>query len=318
MSLGRVVVPRELLPAGLALLEDRCELVRGSLELTREEILALVAGADAVAPDLTVRVDDRFLDAAGPDLKVVANFAVGYDNIDLDACRGRGVAVTNTPDVLTNATAELALTLALSAARDLPAAERKLRAGEWQGWDPAEYRGFELAGSTVGIVGMGRIGSRFAELLAGFGVDLLYSSRRRKPQEEDRLGARRAGLEELLSKSDLVSLHLPASPENRHLINARTLALMKPTAILVNTGRGMLVDSVALAGALEAGRLGAAGLDVFEHEPEVAPELLAAPRTSLSPHIGSATYRARDLMSGLVARNVIAALSGEELLTRVV
>lgn len=303
---------RRLLPAGRELLEPRFELVSLGLEASREQMLAAAPGADAIIADLRVAVDGELLDAAGPGLRVVANIAVGYDNIDLDACRERGVIATNTPDVLTNATAELALTLALSAARDLPAAERKLRAGEWQGWDPGEYRGRELSGSTVGVVGMGRIGTRFAELISGFGVELLYTSRARKPDAEAKLGARKVELDELLRRSDLVSLHLPALPDNHHLIDGEALALMKPTAILVNTGRGTLIDSAAVAEALEAGRLGAAGLDVFEGEPGVPAELLAAPRTSLAPHIGSATYEARDAMCELVARNVIAVLSGED------
>lgn len=308
---------RELLPAGQELLEGGFDLVKLGLDATREEMLAAAAGADGIVADLRVRVDGELLDAAGPGLKVVANIAVGYDNVDLDACRQRGVVATNTPDVLTNATAELALTLALSAARDLPAAERKLRAAEWEGWDPGEYRGYELAGSTVGVVGMGRIGARFAELISGFGVDLLYTSRRPKPEAEAALGAERVELPELLRRSDLVSLHLPALPDNHHLIDRETLGLMKPTAILVNTGRGTLVDSLAVAEALREGRLGAAGLDVFEGEPGVPPELLEAPRTSLAPHIGSATYRARDGMCELAARNVAAVLTGEPPVTPV-
>ncbi len=300
-----------LLPAGMDLLEEHFEVASLGLDSTREAILAAVPGADGIAADLVTRIDGELLDAAGPQLKIVANFAVGYDNIDLEACRERGVTVTNTPGVLTNATAELALALALAAARDLPQAGRKLRAGEWQGWDPGEYRGFELAGATIGIVGLGRIGTRFAELVSGFGGERLYTSRSPKPEAEQRLGLKRAELAELLERSDLVSLHLPATPDTHHLIDREALARMKPTAVLVNTGRGTLVDSPALAEVLEAGRLGAAGLDVFEGEPEVSPELLAAPRTALAPHIGSATYRTRDAMAELAAVNLIAVLAGE-------
>lgn len=308
----KVVILRELLPAGMRLLEPRFEVTSLGLDTPRKEMLKAAAGADGLVTDATLTVDAELLDAAGPQLKVVANFAVGYDNIDLGACRERGVTVTNTPGVLSNATAEMALALALAAARDLSGAERTIRAGEWAGWDPAEYRGFELADSTIGIVGLGRIGTRFAELVAGFGGERLYTSRRAKPDAERRLGLERVELEELLTRSDLVSLHLPATPETRHLIDRRALALMKPTAVLVNTGRGTLVDSLALAEALESDRLGAAGLDVFEGEPEVPAELLAAPRTALAPHIGSSTFRTRDAMSELVARNVIAVLDGSE------
>ena len=275
-------------------------------------------GVAAIVADPTVPVDADLLDAAGPALRVVANFAVGYDNVDLDACRERGIAVTNTPDVLTNATAELALALALAAARHLPETERLLRAGGWHGWDPGAHRGLELSGSTAGIVGLGRIGRRFAELLSGFGVELLYSSPSAKEEAERELGATRVGLDELLRRADLISLHAPASSENHHLIDAQALALIKPTAVLVNTSRGGLVDLGALAAALREDRLGAAGLDVFEGEPQVPTEILEAPRTALTPHIGSATVKARDGMARSAAENVIAVLEGREPPNRVV
>lgn len=308
---ARVTILRDLLPAGRDLLQERFEVSSLGLEATREQVLAGVAGAAGLVADLTVDVDSELLDAAGPQLRVVANFGVGYDNIDLEACSRRGVVVTNTPDVLTDATAELALALAMAAARDLPGAERDLRAGSWRGWDPARWRGYELSGVTVGVVGAGRIGGRFMELVSGFGGERLYTARSPKPDLETRLGARRVELEELLRHSDLVSLHLPGGPETRHLIGEAALGLMKPTAVLVNTGRGTLVDSKALAAALAEGRLGAAGLDVFEGEPALDPALLEAPRVALAPHIGSATYRARDRMARMVADNVTAVLSGQ-------
>ena len=311
------MILRGVLQAGLDLLGEQHELRVGGLDSTPEQWLELVEGADVIVVDPTVPVGPELLDMAGDRLKLVANFAVGYDNVDLGACSERGVTVTNTPDVLTDATAELAVALTLSAARDLPAAERSLRAGEWSGWDPARYRGFELSGSTVGVVGMGRIGRRYAELMSGFGVDLLYTSRRSREEVEMELGAHRTGLDELLSRSDVISLHLPATDHTRHTIDRRAIDLMKPTAILVNTGRGGLVDSSAVAAALSEGRLGAAGLDVYEGEPGVPEELLGAPRTTLTPHIGSATYRARDAMAELVAINVIAVLEGREPVTPV-
>jgi glyoxylate reductase len=307
----KVVIMRELLPAGRKQLDDRFDLSSLGLDATRSEMLAGAAGASGLVTDLTFAVDGELLDAAGPQLEVVSNFGVGYDNVDLAACAERGVIVTNTPDALTNATAELALALAMAAARDLPQAERDLRGGTWQGWDPARWRGFELTGSTIGVVGAGRIGGRFMELVAGFGGERLYTSRRPKPGLESKLGAVRVELDELLSRSDLISLHLPGSPDTHHAIDQRAIGLMKPTAVLVNTGRGTLVDSAALARALEEGRLGAAGRDVFEGEPTVPPELLAAPRVALAPHIGSATYRSRDEMSRIVAANVTAVLRGD-------
>ncbi|MCB0862212.1 MAG: D-glycerate dehydrogenase [Solirubrobacterales bacterium] len=309
---SRVVVLRELLPAGRELLAARFETDSLGLDATREQMLAAAAGAHALVTDLTFAVDGELLDAAGSQLKVVANFGVGYDNVDLAACAEREVVVTNTPDALTNATAELALTLAMAAARDLSGAEKDLREGSWQGWDPARWRGFELSGATIGVVGAGRIGGRFMELVAGLGGERLYTARQPKPELELKLGAERVHLDDLLRRSDLVSLHLPGTPETRHLIDERALGLMKPTAVLVNTGRGTLVDSKALIRALDEGRLGAAGLDVFEGEPDLDPGFLSAPRVALAPHIGSATFRARDEMSRLVAANVIAVLDGRE------
>jgi len=312
LSNVRVTVCRELLPAGAGPLADRFELVSGGLDADRERILALVAGAGAVVSDPTVAVDSELLAAAGPQLRVVANFAVGTDNIDLEACRAAGVAVTNTPDVLTNATAELALGLTLAAARRLGEAERDLRAGAWTGWDPRAYRGLELSGATIGVVGLGRIGARYAELLSGLGVELLYAGPSRKPEAEQRLGARRAELSELLAEADVISLHAPASPATRHLVDAGALRLVRPDAVLVNTSRGALVDLGAVATALREGRLGAAGLDVFEGEPAVPREILEAPRAVLTPHVGSATVRARDAMARTAAENVIAVLEGLE------
>lgn len=306
------MILRELLPAGRELLDEAFEVAGLGLDASREQMLAAAAGADGLVTDLTFPVDGELLDAAGPQLKVVANFGVGYDNVDLAACAERGVTVTNTPGALTNATAELALALAMAAARDLPKAEQDLREGTWQGWDPKRWRGFELSGATIGVVGAGRIGGRFMELVAGFGGERLYTSRQPKPDLESRLGAERVELEELLSRSDLVSLHLPGGSETTHLIDERALALMKPTAVLVNTGRGTLIDSKALIRALEDGRIGAAGLDVYEDEPDFDPDFLTAPRVALAPHIGSATYRSRDEMSRLVAANVIAVLGGRE------
>ena len=243
---------------------------------------------------------------------MVANFAVGYDNIDLDACRARGVVVTNTPDVLTEATAELALALTLAAARRLSEGERDLRAGRWKGLRPIAYLGLELRGAVVGVVGLGRIGGRYAELVAAVGAELLYTARSQKPEAERELGARRSELHELLEAADVVSLHAPGRPETRHLIGPRELELIGPHGVLVNTARGSLVDEAALAAALRDGTLGAAGLDVYEDEPRVPAEILEAPHAVLVPHIGSATVKARDAMARLVADNVIAVLEGRE------
>jgi lactate dehydrogenase-like 2-hydroxyacid dehydrogenase len=308
----RIVIARHLPEAGRALLAERFEVDMGG----PGELAERVRGAAALVADPTVRVDGALLDAAGDSLKVVANFAVGYDNVDLAACEERGVIVTNTPDVLTNATAELALALMLAAARRMGEAERLLRAARWTGWHPGQLLGMELGGSTVGIVGLGRIGTRVAELLRGFDVTLIYTAR--SPHaEEAHLGAQYAPLDELLARADFVTLHVPLSQETRHMIDAEAFGRMKRGAVLVNTSRGALVDSAALARALADGQLFAAGLDVYEHEPDVPAELLAHESVVLLPHIGSATHAARDGMARLVAENVIAVLEGRPALTPV-
>jgi len=307
-----VVIARVLLPAGRDRLAERYELREGGLDATRDDLLEMAPGADALVPDSSVPVDSEVLDACGDGLRVVANFAVGYDNVDLDACRERGVPVTNTPDVLTEATAELAMALTFAAARQMSDAERDLRAGRWGGWDPAAYRGIEIRGSTVGVIGMGRIGERYARLAHGLGAEVVYTSRSPNPEAERELGAKPLELSELLEAADVVSLHAPSTPETRGLIGGPEVELIGPQGVLVNTSRGPLVDSDAVAAALESGALGAAGLDVYENEPQVSPRLLEAPRCVLLPHIGSATVPSRDGMANAVADNVIAVLEGGE------
>jgi glyoxylate reductase len=293
-------------------LAERCDVVEGGLDAAPPRIRELASGAEAIVADPTVPVGDELLDAAGSQLRVVANFAVGYDNVDVDACRRRGVAVTNTPGVLTDATAELALALTLAAARRTNSAEASLRDGRWVGWDPGAYLGLELSGATFGVVGLGRIGRRYAELVAPLAGELLYASRGRKPEAERELGAVPVDLDGLVRRADVVSIHAPSNPETSGLIGRRELVAMRSHAVLVNTSRGPLVDSAALADALCDGEIGAAGLDVYEREPDVPPELLSAPRCVLLPHIGSATDRARAAMASLVAENVLAVLGGTE------
>jgi glyoxylate reductase len=294
-------------------LAAECELRAGGLGRLTE----LVHGVDAIVADPTVTVDEAVLEAAGERLRIVANFAVGHDNVDLQACRRRGVAVTNTPDVLTDATAELALTLTMAAARRITEAEEELRAGRWVGPDPEAFLGFELTGATFGVVGMGRIGRRYAELVRPLAGAIIYTARSRKVSAERDLAARQADLGELIRRADVVSLHLPATPATAGLVGRDELRAMNRHAILVNTARGTLVDSGALAEALRDGEIGAAGLDVYEAEPGVPASLLDAPRCVLLPHIGSATTKARDAMARLVADNVLAVLRGAEPPTRV-
>jgi glyoxylate reductase len=307
-----VLIARRIPAVGAERIAERCEVREGGLGATAEEIGTLVGGVEAIVSDPTVAVGPELLDAAGPSLKLVANFAVGYDNLDLDACRDRSIVATNTPDVLTNATAELALGLTLAAARRLPAAERRLRDGEWTGFDTTGELGTELSGATFGIVGMGRIGRRYAELVRPMAGSIVYSSRSAEPEVETTLGAVRLDLDRLLDDADVVSIHASASAETVGMIAAAELDRMRPGAILVNTARGSLVDSRALAAALIDGGIGAAGLDVYEDEPEVPPELLEAPNCVLLPHVGSATRTARDAMANLVADSVLAVLDGRE------
>jgi glyoxylate reductase len=312
-----VVIARVLLPAGLEPLRDRFEVRVGGIEATREEILSIAPRATALVADPSVAIDAELLDACGDGLRLVANFAVGYDNVDLEACGRRGVVVTNTPNVLTEATAELAMALTLAAARRMSDAERDLRAGKWGGWDPSAYRGIEIWGSTVGVIGMGRIGYCYARLARGLGAQIIYAGPSAKLEAESELGASRLEMPALLEAADVVSIHAPSTPDTRGMIGARELELIGSEGVLVNTSRGPLVDSEAVAAALESGALGAAGLDVYENEPDVSPRLLEAPRCVLLPHIGSATVPARDGMARAVADNVIAVLEGRDPPSRV-
>jgi glyoxylate reductase len=314
----KVVVARTLPAAGLDRLTARFDIDVGGLPLDRDWLAEHVAGAHAIVADPTVAVDGELLDRAGEQLAVVANFAVGFDNIDTDAVRERGLRATNTPDVLTNATAELAVALMQAAGRRMVETDQIFRRGEWVGWEPEQFLGRELRGATVGLIGFGRIGQRVAELLAGFEVRLVFADAHPMDEAAARLSAQRMALDELLAAADYVSLHVNLTPETRHMINAQTLAGCKPGAILVNTCGGGVVDTAALVGALRDGPLAAAGLDVYEDEPAVPAHLVQLPNTVLVPHIGSATRVTRDAMATLCADNVIAVLSGEEPPTPVV
>jgi glyoxylate reductase len=311
-SRPKVLVARTLPAVGLDLLSRRFDVETGGLRADPAWLVDRVCGASAIVADPTVRIDGDLLDAAGGTLRVVANFAVGYDNIDTQAVRDRGLRATNTPDVLTNATAELAVSLMLAVGRRIAETDRLLRAGGWDGWEPEQFLGRELAGATVGLVGFGRIGRRVAELLRGFEPRVVFAARRPMDAWAARLGAQRVELDELLGVSDYVSLHVNLTPESRHLIDAARLSGMKRGAILVNTSRGGVLDTDALIDALRTGRLGGAGLDVYENEPHVPAELTALPNTVLVPHIGSATRSTRDAMARLCAENVIAVLDGRE------
>jgi len=280
-----------------------------------EKIHGFIAGCDILVSMFANKVDAAMLDAAGPGLRGVCNFAVGFNNVDLDACRERGILVTNTPDAVTEGTADLAWMLTLAVARRLIEGDRFARTGAWQRHGPlgmAEFLGMDLTGRTLLVVGAGRIGYAVAARALAWGMRVLYTARSRKWNFElAPINARRVELDEGLAEADVVSIHTPLTDETRHLIDARRLALMKPTAILVNTARGPVVDEAALAEALAEKKIWGAGLDVFEREPEIHPGLVELDNVTMTPHIGSAEVRFREEMTSMVARNAEAILRGE-------
>jgi len=312
--MSRVVVTGRIPETALEKLraEHEVDAWSGPESIGREELLRRVAGADAVVSLLTERIDAELLDAAGPQLKVVANVAVGYDNIDVPACTERGIVAANTPGVLTEATADIALGLILSATRRLGEGERLIRSGQAWKWGMFFLLGSSLQGKTLGVVGMGGIGQATARRAKAFGMEIVYQSRSEiDPGIAAELGARRVELDELLAISDVVSLHCPYGPATHHLIGAEQLAAMKSSAYLVNTARGPIVDEAALASALRDGQIAGAGLDVFENEPSVHPGLLELENVVLVPHLGSATVETRTAMAMLAAENVLAVLNDE-------
>jgi glyoxylate reductase len=307
----KVLVTREIPEAGLRPLEAYDLTVLSEAPPARDELLEAAKGAEGVLSNVTEKMDAEFMDAAGDGLKVIANMAVGYDNVDVEAAKKRGIAVTNTPGVLDETTADTAFMLLLAAARRLGESERTLRAGNWEWWGPKLFVGVDVWGKKLGIVGMGRIGQAVARRGRGFGMEVLYHNRSRNENAEKELAARYTDLEELLETADFVSVHTPLTDETRHLIGPGELDKMKPTAVLVNTSRGPVVDEGALADALSEGHIFAAGLDVYEEEPEVHPKLLQLENAVLAPHIGSGSQETRDRMAVLAAENVVAVLAGE-------
>ncbi|MCB9680508.1 MAG: D-glycerate dehydrogenase [Alphaproteobacteria bacterium] len=307
----RVLVTQPIDPAGRALLDAAgldVTVHPGPAPMTPAALREAVRGCAGLISMPTDRIDGDVLDA-GP-VRVVAQHAVGLDNVDLDAARARGVVVTNTPGVLTDATADLAMALLLAASRHVVAGDRLVRRGGFQGWRPMMLRGLDLAGARLGIVGFGRIGRAVARRAAAFGMEVVHSGR---PGADDGLP-----FDTLLATSDVVSLHCPLTPATHHLVDAAALARMKPTAVLVNTARGPVVDEAALAAALRAGRLAAAALDVFEAEPVVHPDLLDLDNVVLAPHLGSATWQTRRAMATKAATNLLAFVGGQAPPDRVV
>jgi lactate dehydrogenase-like 2-hydroxyacid dehydrogenase len=317
---GHVYVSRLLTDRAMAALDELGHplVVGQERPPTREELLRDVAGAVAVVCTLTDPVDADVLDAAGRQLRIVANVAVGYDNIDVPALHERGVVVTNTPGVLDDATADLAMGLILAAARRIPEGDRFLRRETPWIWGPRMMVGLDLsAGATLGIVGYGRIGRAVARRARAFGMRMLATPSRARVWDADADQVTFVELDELLAESDVVTLHVPLTPETHHLIGDAALSRMKPAALLVNTARGPVVDTDALVRALQEGRIGGAALDVFEDEPDVDPRLVALEQVVLTPHLGSAGTATREAMCGLAVRNVAEVLAGRPPVTPV-
>lgn len=308
----KILVTREVFDETLAYLAQHCEVESNQPDVAfaPDALRQHLAGKDGVVCCLTDRIDTKLLESC-PQLKVVANIAVGYNNIDLAACTARGVMATNTPGVLDDSTADLAWALMLATARRITEVEGYIRAGEWTGWRLKQWLGVDVHHATLGIIGMGRIGQVIAKRASGFDMKVIYSNRRRVAAAlEQRLNATYVSKEELLKQADFVVLQVPYSPETHHLIGAAELKTMKPTAILINSTRGGVVDDAALIEALTNGTLRGAGLDVFENEPKLNPGFLQLKNVVLSPHIGSSTEATRRAMAMTAARNLVAALSG--------
>lgn len=303
-----VIVTRKLLPE----VERRMdELFNVSLNptdtpLNRQQLIAAMRNCDVLVPTVTDRIDAEMIAAAGDRLGLIANFGAGTDHIDLAAARARKIIVTNTPGVFTDDTADMTMALILLIPRRFAEGARTIQAGKWQGWAPSAMLGHRIGGKQLGIVGMGRIGQAVAHRARAFGLSVVYHNRHRLPAAlENMLGARyEPDLDRLVAEADILTLHCPASPETKNIINARRIALMKPEAYLVNTARGDLIDEEAMIAALETGKLGGAGLDVFSNEPAINPRLLSLPNVVLLPHLGSATFEGREASGERVIANI--------------
>ena len=311
-------VSRVLPDPVMAAIRERFELVQEPLDVSSAPSALQSGLSDSVAAivTLTDRLNADVL-AAAPHLKIVANYAVGYNNIDVDAARRRGIVVTNTPDVLTDATADLTWALILATARRVIEGDRLVRSGQWTGWTPTQLLGTAVAGRTLGIIGMGRIGQAVAQRAAGFRMKVCYCSRRRADSPSDAVAWEFLPLQALLAGSDIVTIHVPLTQETRHLIGAQELAKMRRAAILINTARGPIVDESALVAALSNREISGAGLDVFEEEPRLHPRLATMPQVVLLPHLGSATMEARVQMGMTCVKNIEAVLSGQPAPNRV-
>jgi len=313
--MAKIFVTRKIPKAGLDVLKaagHRVAAYPKSTAIPRKDLLKAVKGAHAVLSLLTDKVDDELFVAAGLQLKIVANLAVGYDNFDLAAFKKRGVLAANTPGILTSAVAEHAFALMLACAKRIAEADRFTRAGKYKGWEPELLLGTELAGKTIGVIGLGRIGTQLVQRsVRGMDMKAMYYDVKRNEAVEKEYGAVYAPIADILKTADVVSLHVPLLPTTRHLIDAKALKTMKRSAILINTSRGPVIDEKALVAALKAGRIAYAGLDVYENEPKLAPGLAKLPNVVLTPHTASATVETRSEMAKLAARAIVEALDGK-------
>jgi glyoxylate reductase len=313
----KVFVTRRIPEAGLALLRARKDIAltvyAKDKVIPRSDLLAGIRGADAVLSLLTDKIDEAALKTAGSQLKIVSNYAVGFDNIDLAACKARNVKIANTPGVLSNAVAEHTFALMMSIARRIPESDDFMRSGRYRGWEPMLLVGSGIQGKTLGVIGLGRIGKGVVDRAAkGMGMKIMYYDLKRdKAFEQAEPGTRYASIDRIVSDADFISIHVPLLPSTRHLIDARRLKMMKKTAYLINTSRGPIIDEKALVGALRKGQIAGAALDVFENEPKLAPGLAKLKNVVLTPHTASATIEARDDMATMAAQAIIAVLDGK-------
>ncbi len=310
MTKPKIYITRHFPGPGIETLRERYNVTMNSSNrvLSKWQLRRAVRGVDVIVCLLTDRIDAQVLDAAGDNLKLVANYAVGYDNIDIQAAKQRDIVVTNTPGVLTHAVAEFTFALALAVARRITEADRFTRANKYRQWEPELMIGMQLEGKTMGIVGLGRIGGRVAKIAESFGMKVIYTDERRNHTLEKQYNLVFHELDTVLHEADFISLHLPLLPTTKHLIDAKALASMKPTAIVINTARGPIIHEQALIQALQNKEIAGAGLDVFEREPIISRQLARLDNVVITPHIGSATIEARNQMSEIVAANVIAML----------
>jgi glyoxylate reductase len=312
MERPKVLATHGLFAAAREILDSDCdaEYMTRAERPTREELMARMGEKDGLVCLLSEKIDEDLLRGA-PKLRIVANVAVGYDNVDVRACTKRGIAVTNTPGVLDETTADFAWTLMMAVARRLGEAEQFARSGAWKSWDLGQLCGTDVWGKTLGVVGLGRIGQAMARRAAGFKMKVIYTARKRAPEEVERaVNAEYRDLNTLLAEADFVSLHVPLTAETRRMLNAEKFSRMKPTAFLINTARGPVVDEAALVHALENGKIAGAGLDVFENEPIIHPGL-KRPNVVLAPHLGSASLETRTKMACMAATNIVTFFRGQ-------